>query len=245
MNQYKKQVGWVVAALLFGLFSGIARADADGDALLSKLKKLRPDLPIERVRPSPVKDIYALELKGGSMLYGTRDARFLFAGDLYQMGDEDLVNLAELRRSVQRKAILDTVKPDDMVIFSPEGETKAVVDVFTDVDCTFCQKLHREVPRMNELGIEVRYLAFPRKGIGSSSYDKMVSTWCAKDPRQALTDSKAGKPIPAKSCDNPVAWEYELGHQVGVTGTPAIVLEDGSLYPGYLPAEKLAQILGL
>ncbi len=179
------------------------------------------------------------------MLYGTRDGRYLFAGDLYQLGDSDLINLAELRRGVQRRALINEVDLKDMVIFAPAQGTKAVIDVFTDVDCAYCRKLHKEVPRLNELGIEVRYLAFPRKGVGSEAYYKMVSTWCADDRQEALTQSKAGKSIPTKNCDNPVADEYALGHEVGVTGTPAIVLEDGSLLPGYMPAEKIAEILGL
>ena len=37
--------------------------------------------------------------------------------------------------------------------------------------------------------------------------------------------------------------EYELGQLIGVTGTPAIVLEDGTLLPGYIPAVKLAKAL--
>jgi thiol:disulfide interchange protein DsbC len=132
-----------------------------------------------------------------------------------------------------------------MLKFKPKGETRAVVSVFTDVDCGYCRKLHLEMADMNALGIEVRYLAFPRAGVGSPTYDKIVSAWCADDRNQALTDLKLGKDIPNRACPNPVAKQYELGHDIGVTGTPAIVLEDGRLLPGYMPAAELAGLLGL
>ena len=117
--------------------------------------------------------------------------------------------------------------------------------MFTDIDCGYCRKLHREIPQLNEMGIEVSYLAYPRAGIGSQSYSKYVSAWCAEDKLGALTLAKNGQEIPAKNCDNPIAAQYELGQQMGISGTPAIVLEDGRLIPGYLNAQKLANALGV
>jgi thiol:disulfide interchange protein DsbC len=213
--------------------------------LLSRLQALRPDLPIERVAPAPMPGMFQLELTGGTSLYGTADGRYLFAGDLYEVGEADLLNLTERSRTAKRVSLMAAVKRDDMVIFSPEGGAQAAIAVFTDVDCGYCRKLHQEVPRLNELGIEVRYLAYPRAGVGSRSYQKIVSAWCAPDPNQAITRLKLGESIPDLSCSNPVADQFELGQLVGVTGTPAIVLEDGRLLPGYLPADTLAEAIGI
>lgn len=227
----------------------VAHADesaaAEAAALVAKLKALRPDIPIEAVRKSPLPGIYALELTGGTVFYGTEDGRYLFAGDLYELGETDLVNLADIGRAEKRKVLMDTVALSDMVIFPADGETKAVISVFTDVDCGYCRKLHQEITDLNGLGIEVRYLAYPRAGVGSPSYSKIVSAWCADDPNAAITDLKAGNDIPSKSCDNPVAEQFGLGQEIGVTGTPAIVLEDGRLIPGYAPAADLAANIGL
>ena len=220
-------------------------AAAEAAALVAKLKALRPDIPIEAVSASPLPGIYALELSGGTVFYGTQDGRYLFAGDLYELGDDDLVNLADIGRAQKRKVLMDSVALNDMVVFPASGDTKAVISVFTDVDCGYCRKLHQEVGELNELGIEVRYLAYPRAGVGSVSYSKIVSAWCADDPNAAITELKAGNDIPQKSCDNPVASQFSLGQQVGVTGTPAIVLEDGRLIPGYAPAADLARNIGL
>lgn len=216
-----------------------------GDKLVERLRGLRPEIPIERVSATPVPGIFALELAGGTVFYGTADGRYLFAGDLYELGNKDLINLAEVRRTEKRRELMASVSRDDMVIFPASGRTRAVVNVFTDVDCGFCRKLHQEVPRLNEMGIEVRYLAYPRAGVGSRSYQKIVSAWCADDPNEAITQLKTGQEIPDRACANPVASQLDLGRKVGVTGTPALVLEDGRLLPGYFPADELAQKVGI
>jgi thiol:disulfide interchange protein DsbC len=186
-----------------------------------------------------------LQLGGGSVFYGTEDGRYLFAGDLYEVGDTELVNLAEVGRVEKRKTLMASVDPADMLIFPASVPRKAVITVFTDVDCGYCRKLHQEVPELNSLGIEVRYLAYPRAGIGSRAYEKIVSAWCSEDPNAAITKLKAGESIPDATCTNPVAAQYNLGREIGVSGTPAIVLEDGQLLPGYVPAADLARRLGI
>ena len=109
-----------------------------------------------------------------------------------------------------------------------------------------CQKLHKEVPALKDLGVEVRYLAYPRAGVGSPAFRKMASAWCADDAQDALTRLKLGKDIPDNVCDgNPVTDQYKLGGRLGVTGTPALITAEGELIPGYLPADKLAKRLGL
>lgn len=237
----------VAATLALPLTAAEDDAAPAGDAgkLVERLKALRPDIPIENVASSPIPGIYALELAGGTVFYGTADGRYLFAGDLYHLGDEELTNLAEAGRAEKRRELMDDVSRDDMVVFSPAGAAKAAITVFTDVDCGFCQKLHQEVPKLNDMGIEVRYLAYPRAGVGSSSYQKIVSAWCADDPNTALTRLKARQPVPDATCPNPVADQLALGRAMGVSGTPAIVLEDGTMLPGYMPAEQLAEAVGI
>ena len=241
---------WGAAAVWLPHSATVAHAQdtsaaAEAAALVAKLKALRPDIPIEGVSKSPLPGIYALELTGGTVFYGTGDGRYLFAGDLYELGDDDLINLADIGRADKRKELMAAVAVSDMVVFPASGETKAVINVFTDVDCGYCRKLHQEVNDLNNRGIEVRYLAYPRAGVGSPSYSKIVSAWCAEDPNAAITELKAGNDIPSQTCENPVAEQFGLGQEIGVTGTPAIVLEDGRLIPGYAPAAELAANIGL
>jgi thiol:disulfide interchange protein DsbC len=96
------------------------------------------------------------------------------------------------------------------------------------------------------MGIAVHYLAFPRAGPGSPSFRKIATAWCAADRGAALTRLKNGEDVPDNVCPgNPVAAQYALGERLGVTGTPALVLEDGTLIPGYQPAAELARLLGV
>jgi thiol:disulfide interchange protein DsbC len=233
-----------ISLLLMGsLMSGVVSAKTPADVKASLLKA-RPDMPIQAITDSPIKGMYQVELAGGQVLHITQDGVFFIAGDLYQVTESDLINVADIERNGKRRELLSKLDESEMVVFSPQNPKKTVT-VFTDFDCTYCRKLHQEVPALNELGIAVRYLAYPRAGVPSASYDKMVSAWCADDPNTALTDAKMGKAIPQKTCANPVAKQYRLGDDFGVTGTPALILEDGQLLPGYMTATALAARLGI
>lgn len=243
---FRFAAGWLVGVVcLFCVQGALADVAEGGQKIAQRLQTLRPGIEIHSVSTTPIPGIYALEIGGSTVFYGTEDGRYLFVGDLYELGDSELVNLAEAGRVVKRQALMAEVALDDMLVFAARGETKAVISVFTDVDCGFCQKLHLEVPTLNTMGIEVRYLAYPRAGIGSPSYDKIVSAWCADDPNRAITRLKAGQSIASATCANPVAAQFDLGRRLGVTGTPSIVLEDGRLLAGYLPADQLAKTVGL
>ena len=108
------------------------------------------------------------------------------------------------------------------------------------------QKLHKEIPKLNELGVEVRYLAYPRAGVESDGFAKLATAWCAENPQDMLTRLKAKEPLPSKPCaDNPIAAQYQLGQELGVRGTPAIITQDGQMIPGYQSADQLMVTLGL
>ena len=210
-----------------------------GRKLAEKLQQLRPGIPIEAVVAIDIPGMYAIELSGGTTLYGTADGQHFFSGDLFAVQD-DLVNLSEQRRDKKRQQVMAQQSLEDMIVFPAVGELRGYIQVFTDVDCGYCRKLHNEMAQINELGIEVRYLAYPRAGVDSDTHDKMVSAWCAKDRQSAITQLKAGASVPTKTCQNAISDHYGLGQQLGISGTPAIVLADGRLLPGYLPAERLA-----
>lgn len=219
---------------------------AISNVIVSKLKSARPDLEFGRVSKSPLPGFYEVSVAGGPTLYVVENGEFFFDGDMYQVTPTRYINLREQAMISVRKELLTGVDVRDMIVFSPEGQTKGVINVFTDVDCGYCRKLHREVPELNKHGIEVRYLAFPRAGIGSPSADKLISAWCSDTPGETLTELKNGASVEEKQCDdNPVAQQYRLGQQMGVNGTPALVLANGELIPGYRPAADLIRLLGV
>lgn len=221
-------------------------SDAIEQSVLSMLKTARPDIQFTFLGESPMPGVYEVQVMNGPLLFVHEQGEYLFQGGLLQVKDSGIVDTMEARQAINRSEIFATRSTDDMIIFKPEGESKAIMNVFTDVDCGYCRKFHQEVPELNAMGIEVRYLAFPRAGIPSGSYDKIAKAWCAEDQQDALTKVKSGRTVDVEVCeDNPVAEQYAFGTELGVTGTPAIILMDGTLIPGYQPAKKFAEVLGL
>lgn len=213
---------------------------ADPTAQLSQILTvmLKGNTP-DSVSETPVPGLYQVAY-GPSVFYMTADGRYLFEGELMDLATRQ--NLTENTRSGARLAALAEVPESDMIVFAPK-DPKHTITVFTDVDCGYCRKLHGEIEQLNARGIAVRYMAFPRAPQGTPTFAKSESVWCAADRRQAITDAKANKPVEQRSCDNPVAEQKAIGSAIGVTGTPAIVLEDGQLIPGYRPANELADAL--
>lgn len=235
---------WIFGAAL-GMIAGQAAGAGDADAnIRDRLKELLPNYEITSIHETPVPGVYEV-LLGTDLVYISADGRYMLQGRLVDLKDrsdltETSPRLAEAKRrqSQDRAQRLSKLDEDDMIIFGPD-DPQYTVTVFTDVDCGYCRKLHREMDGYEKEGIRVRYLFFPRAGKGSQSYEKSVSVWCSDDRQQAMTDAKAGQTPPKKTCDNPVLDQMKLGEEFGISGTPAIVLDNGELVPGYMPPKRL------
>lgn len=226
--------------LLLLLKAGLVWAGALDETVRQRLLALQPDLQIEQLVPAAKPGWYQVQLRGGQFLYVDEPVEFVFQGDLYQVQGEQASNLTQQARNRLTAARLKEI-PDEEVIVFPARERWASISVFTDVDCSYCQKLHSEVAELNRLGVEVRYLAFPRQGLSGKTYDRMVGVWCAEDPQDAMSRAKQRQEIARKSCKHPVDKQYALGQALGIQGTPAIILQNGEMVPGYMPAAQLAQ----
>lgn len=192
------------------------------------------------VQVSPIKGLY-LVIAPPRVLYISEDGKYIIEGDITNVSTGE--DHTGAYRNASRFAAVDAAK-DTMIVFAPpKDKIKHTISVFTDMDCYYCQKLHKEISEYNRLGIEVRYLAFPRQGLKSPSYDKSVTVWCSKDQKAALTKAKRGDKLKAVKCDSPVEDHFALGNALGVRGTPALLLENGQLYPGYVPATRLSEAL--
>ena len=241
---------WPLAVAVFCVASlpwAFASADENKEAqgLAERLDALDIGFAIKGVTPSEVPGLFEVATDIG-VLYVTEDAKYLIAGNVYEVKDGGLVNLSERKRAAERRKLFTSIDDKDLITFTPEGGARASVLIFTDTDCGYCRQLHGQMPNYLANGIEVRYLAYPRAGVGSPTYDRMVSAWCADDTREALTALKRGEGIPETYCENhPVGEQYELGQLAGIEGTPAIVLADGQMLPGYVPPDQLAEMLGL
>lgn len=216
------------------------------DMVSKKFAGVRAELKVDKIEKTEVDGIYQVFFDGKGSVYMAASGDYFFSGDLLAIRGNQVVNVTDEKSNGPRAELISKIDPKEMIIFPAKGKKKASVTVFTDVDCGYCRKLHQEVPAMNEKGIEIRYLAYPRAGIGSPSYQKIASAWCADDPNKALSTLKNGGDVAMNVCeDNPVADQYNAGLQAGLSGTPALVLESGQLIPGYMTADQLAQTLGI
>lgn len=236
--------------LMIVMFAVMQTVNAAEDKALfeAALKKITTsDVKVIEINATPVSGVKEVLVDGGrgsEILYISDDGKYIINGSIFDI--ENRVDLTDKKKSGIRKEMLANIGKSQRIDFYPEGtEMTHHVTVFTDIDCGYCRKLHSQMSEYNDMGIGISYLFFPRAGLQSGSFDKAVNVWCAADQQEAMTMAKAGEPVKAQKCDNPIEQHYKAGITAGVSGTPALVLDDGTLMPGYLPPDQLKQRLDL
>ena len=225
----------IVTVLLFSIF-----IVSDETLINEKITTiLPPGTNIESIEVSEFPGIYKVYFGDIQPLYVSENGNFFIYGDMFNVNANGIINLTEKDILEKRKALMQDISNDELIKFEAKNELFAVT-VFTDVDCGYCRKLHDEIATYNEVGITINYAAFPRSGIGTETFSKMVGAWCSNNPKDSITKLKNGKKLKLSFCDSqPVAKHYAIGNKIGVTGTPAIVSSKGELLPGYHSAEDL------
>lgn len=257
MNRFTQALVFCAATLIGTTVWAQDAQSTTEERILEALEQARPGLEYQDIRPSPIDGLYQVSVSGGPVLYVTPEGDKMIAGEIFSIEPGGFAKLEDPVVLERRRKLVKSLEDKNTINFAPEGDTKAVVYVFTDVDCGFCRRLHSQMhqyraqngeikPGYNDLGIEVRYLAFPRAGLGSPAAKKLETAWCSDNPQEAMNRLKSGESLPLQTCDkNPVPEQYSLGGEVGVRGTPALLLPSGQMQAGYLPPEQLAQVLGL
>ena len=229
----------MAATLAYMSFSAVMAADTGLKQAKESIIARFEGLPAENISSSPINGLYVVSMPP-RLFYVSADAKYVIDGDMINIALNE--NVTQPLRSKVRMDAINSLGKDSMIIFEPE-KVKHTITVFTDIDCGYCRKLHNAMAEYNKLGIEVRYLAYPRAGLKSESYNKAVSVWCAKDQKDAMTRAKNNQPVDSKPCDAPVASHFKLATMMGVRGTPALVMADGQIIPGYVPPDRLLAIL--
>ncbi len=230
-------------AVLLALFSTTAPALAESDlqAIKRKIAERLPGATVDHVAPSPVKGIYEVGVDGGDIIYVSADGRYLLSGVMIDLVTQE--NLTERVLAGRRVKVLNGAPENSMIIYEPEGEVKHTLTTFTDIDCPYCRKMHKEMALLNRMGIRVRYMLFPRAGVASTSYEKAVSVWCADDQLAELTKAKTGAIPEIRECQNPVREHMALARRLGLQGTPYTITDTGRAIGGYVPAPELFESL--
>jgi len=234
MRQYKFAMLGLVLAV-----STPVLAEDDFSAVEERIRALAPNAGSIAISETPIAGILMVQVSG-DIVYATSDGKYLIQGRVIDLDTRE--DLTEGAKAEVRREVMADMDTSNQIVFAPE-EPDYELTVFTDIDCGYCRKLHEQVPQYNEEGISIRYMAFPRAGIGSRSYEKAVTVWCSDDQQQAMTEAKAGVEMAPIQCENPVAEQYQLGMTLGVSGTPALLTPDGQLIPGYVPPAQLRQRL--
>jgi len=225
-------------AVVAGIMLATAVMADELEKVRERVSERFAEIEPKHVTRSPVDGWYTVN-KGAIVAYISADGRYLLQGDLIDL--ESQTNLSEESRNGARIQMMSEVPRANMIIFSPD-EVRFSVSVFTDIDCTYCRRLHSQIAEYMAQGIEIKYLLYPRGGPTSQSWVKAEQVWCADNRNDALTLAKLDKKFETHSCDSSVvSQQYAIGQDVGLRGTPAIVLEDGTLISGYLPAIQLAE----
>jgi thiol:disulfide interchange protein DsbC len=209
------------------------------DRARQAILSINPNVAIELIDAAPIPGFREVVVSGQA-LYVSDDGKYLLQGSLFDVDQKR--DLSQAGLSKVRRELVAQIPASERIVFAPPSP-KHVVTVFTDVECGYCRRLHEEMAEYNKRGIAIEYLAFPRMGMDSDDARLMASVWCASDRRKALTDAKAGREVPPRECENPVAKHYQLGQRIGLTGTPLILARDGTQMPGYMPPDALLSML--
>lgn len=217
----------------------------DTEFLTDKLTK-KLGIKITTIEATPIAGIAMLITEQG-IIYVSYDGDYLIQGNMFSLGDS-VVNLTESSFAQVRLNGLKRFE-GETIDYKAENE-KYVVTVFTDITCGYCRKMHAEMADYNARGITFKYLAYPRSGINdrfgqlSQGYKDLRSIWCSDDSAEALTIAKKpGGKVVGKVCETSIEAQFDFGRKVGVNGTPAMILSNGTMIPGYQPPAKLEEIL--
>ena len=219
--------------------SSLLAGPEEEQAIKDSIRTVLEDIDVDKIEESPIPGLYTVFI-GAEIFYVTSDGQFLIRGDMIDLPNK--ANLSEEKRTIARRGILKTIPDDQFITFHPE-KIEHTVYVFTDITCGFCQKLQSEVKDINERGIAINYLAFPRTGLNTVTSKKMESVWCAENREEAFIDAMIGLEVNPHDCNNPVVEHFGLGQSMGVRGTPAIFTEDGRYLPGYMPPDDLLKAI--
>lgn len=210
------------------------------NTLEAHFKTANINAKIKEVKPTEVPNLYWVSLDGMSPVYATSDGKFLIQGDVLRLGDKEITNVSDKIQAAENKKLLNALKIEDLLVYPAKGKAKHVVYIFTDASCPYCHKLHSHIPEMNNKGIEVRYIAWPR---GEQFMPTMESVWCSPNRQVAFEKAVAGEAIAPAQCKNPVRDQYQLGLNMGVNGTPAIYNTEGEHIGAYMTADELLKRL--
>lgn len=198
-----------------------------------------PRVPINSVTPTLIPGMYEL-WGGGQLFYVDQTGDYLLMGPL--VDTRTRANLSQQRLAELTKVDFNSL-PFDLAIPLVKGEGTRKLAVFSDPDCPFCKRLEKELAQMAD--ITVYLFLLPLAELHPQATQVATDVWCSDDRagswRAYLLEGK--RPETGKACDTPLASISKVAGELGISGTPAIILPNGRRIDGAVPAAKLEALL--
>lgn len=224
---------------LLAAFAVSAFAEDDAAKVVAEtLHKVAPNAKVQSVAQAPMAGFYAV-IADGHAIYVSADGKYLIEGHVIDVdAKRDIID--DGLQGV-RKTAVQSIPASKRLTFAPP-HPKHHVTVFTDPDCPYCRQFHKQIAEYNKLGIAVDYLLFPLP-IHKGADVKSVTVWCSKDRNTTFTEAVNGAALPTQTCANPIGEIINVAESTGITGTPAILADDGTMLGGYVAPDQLAKKL--
>lgn len=238
----------MLAALLAGLvIVGIGVANADDSATIAtittNLKANMPDLQIDRVMATPFAGVYEVD-SGRKVFYVDASGNYGMVGNLLDLKNK--VSLTEQRTTDLNRIDWSKI-PLDLAIRRVRGTGASKIAIFTDPDCPFCKRLEVEtIPYLQN--VTIYYYLFPLS-IHANAETDSKKILCAENPESAMISFMAkgvvlGKNSTCLNGTQKLPQMVKVGNDlVQVTGTPTIVLPNGKIVSGLIPADYLSRLI--
>jgi len=213
---------------------------AQEDSIRKNLAERIPKLPrIDEVSKSPMAGLYEIRVGGTDIYYTDASGSYLIDGQLIDAKSGK--NLTEERMNkltaIQFK---DLPLKDAIVIKRGTGARK--IAIFEDPNCGYCKRFEADMQKVNHATI---YL-FLYPILGADSTEKSKAIWCSSDKGKAWLDFMLNE-VPlrgtSKCNTDAITRIVEFGKKHRITGTPTILLADGTRIPGAISSGQLEKML--
>jgi thiol:disulfide interchange protein DsbC len=208
------------------------------------LKDVAPDLKILSVSQGPVKGLWEVFLQAGghkAVVYIDYSKKNFFTGAIIEIKGKK--NLTQEKFDELNKIDVSKIPLDGSLVMGDKNAKYKVI-VFSDPDCPYCGKLHQEMKKVVEKRKDISFFIklFPLPMHPDASW-KAKSILCKKS-LQLLEDNFDGKQIPKIECDTKAIEDNtKLAAEIGISGTPALVLPNGRIVPGFREADALIELI--
>src|SRR5690606_34233585 len=227
----KKFLTLAVAAFM----SASALAASSTEQVEKNFKEKYPNTTITSIDSTPIEGIYEIVL-GKNIAYTDESGGYFIFGNMVRMSDQ--ADLTSIKREELNKVNFNDL-PFEQAITIKKGKGERKIAVFSDPDCPFCKRLEQELQKVDNVTIYI--FLNPLKQLHPQAVETSKKIWCSKDKALAWKDYMLGgiNPSAAANCTNPVNETVKLAQQLGFSGTPTSILEDGTKIIGAKSSSEL------